>query len=103
MEKLNDLKKSLDQTEALVQICKDMVDQKKRETRLLFIALIVSIVTNVIIIGSFLWYESTWDYKTSQVDSTTTTTTQEVDGKDNDIINGDQYNDKAENNSGGND
>lgn len=103
MEKLNDLKKSLDQTEALVQICKDMVDQKKRETRLLFIALIISIITNIIIIGSFLWYESNWDYKTSQVDSTTTTTTQEVDGKDNDIINGDQYNDKAENNSGGND
>lgn len=58
MEKLNDLKKSLDQTEALVQICKDMVDQKKRETKLLFIALIISIITNVVIIGSFLWYES---------------------------------------------
>lgn len=95
-----DLETELDQTEALVQICKDMVDQKKRETKLLFVALIISIITNIVIFGAFLWYESGWDYKTTQTDSVTTTQT--VDGKGNDIVNGDQYNDKAKNNSGGN-
>jgi len=99
LEIYNELDKKLNQTEALVQICKDMVDQKKRETKLLFVALIISIVTNIVIVGAFLWYESGWDYKTTQTDSVTTTQT--VDGEGNDIVNGDQYNDKAENNSGG--
>ena len=83
---------------ALIELMKDMLAYKKRETRYLFIALIAVIVMNIATIGGFLYYEAHMET------TTTTTTTQTVDGKDNDIVNGDQvqgdqYNDKSQNRS----
>ena len=82
---------------ALINLFKDMLEYKKKEAKFLFIALVVVICMNLIEVGVFLWYES-------HMETTTTTTTQTVDGEDNDIVNGDQvqgdqYNDNAENRS----
>lgn len=96
-------KQQLDQSLAVIQLCKDLLEHKKRDTKLLFAALIVSLMVNVITVAAFLWYESTWDYSGGTVTNTTTTTTeteQTVDGEG-DIVNGDQYNDQSQNNSGG--
>lgn len=88
---------SLQQSLAVIEICKDLLEHKKRDTQLLFIALMVSICINVAIVGLFLWQESKWEYS----DTITTTTEQTVDGESNDIVNGNQYNDQSQDNSGG--
>ena len=87
----------LDQSLAIIQLCRDLLEYKKRDTKILFIALIISLLTNLAIVAAFLWYESGWDY----TDTTTTTTEQYVDGDNGNIVNGDQYNDQAQNQSGG--
>ena len=92
-------KQQLDQSLAVIQLCKDLLEHKKRDTKLLFIALIVSLMVNVITVAAFLWYESTWEFSEGTV-TTTTKTEQEVSG-DGSIVNGDQYNDQSQNNSGG--
>lgn len=85
------------QSLAIIRICQDLLEHKKRDTKLLFIALIISLCMNLVIAGIFLWYESNWEY----TDTTTIETEQSVDGDGSSIINGDQYNDQAQNNSGG--
>ena len=87
----------LDQSLAVIQLCRDLLEHKKRDTKLIFAALIVSLLTNLIIVAAFLWYESGWD----TTDTVTTTTEQYVDGENGNIVNGDQYNDQAQNQSGG--
>ena len=77
---------------ALLELFRDMLNYKRKEARFLFIALIVVICMNLIEVGVFLWFES-------HMQNTTTTTTQTVDCQDNDIVNGDQYNDQSENRS----
>ena len=94
MQNNEDLKQSL----AVIEICKDLLEHKKRDTKLLFISLILSLCVNLIIVGAFLWYESNWEY----TDTTTVQTEQIVDG-DGSIVNGDQYNDQSQNSSGGKD
>ena len=94
MQNNEDLKQSL----AVIEICKDLLEHKKRDTKLLFISLILSLCVNLIIVGAFLWYESNWEY----TDTTTVQTEQTVDG-DGSIVNGDQYNDRSQNSSGGKD
>ena len=94
MRNSEDLQQSL----AVIEICKDLLEHKKRDTKLLFISLIVSLCINLIIVGAFLWYESNWEY----TDTTTIQTEQTVDG-DGSIVNGDQYNDQSQNNAGGED
>lgn len=90
---LQDEKDALDQYSALTHIVLDMLESKKRECKLFFIALIFSLIVNVIIVGGFLWYESQWEY----TDTVTTTTEQEVSGTDSEInnIEGDQYKDNS--------
>lgn len=90
--------KDLEQSAAVIQLCRDMLEHKKRDTKLLFIALIVSLVMNILIVGAFLYHDSQWEYS----DTVTTTTEQTVDGEGN-IVNGNQYNDQAQDNSGGGD
>ena len=87
----------LDQSLAVIQLCRDLLEHKKRDTKLIFAALIVSLLTNLIIVAAFLWYESGWD----TTDTVTTTTEQYVDGENGNIVNGDQYNDQSQNQSGG--
>lgn len=78
---------------ALIELMRDMLSYKKKEARYLFIALISVIVINLLMVGAFLYFESQFETVT------TTTTTQTVDGEENDIVNGDQYNDKSQNRS----
>lgn len=96
MPEHNDLN-NIEQFAAVIQLCKDLLEHKKRDTRLLAIALIISLIVNILIVGAFLWYESTWEYSGRTV---TTTIEQETDGES-DIVNGDQYNDQSQNNAGG--
>lgn len=84
---------------AMIELMKDMISYKKKESKFLFIALICVVIMNLLEVGAFLWFESQWDY-TDTV--TTTTTEQEVSGDESDIVNGDQYNDSSKNQSGGN-
>lgn len=87
---------AMEQYGALTHIVMDMLEAKKKESKMFFVALIISLIMNVVIVGIFLWYESTWDY------TTTETTTQEVSGHDSDInnVDGDQYKDSAVHNEG---
>lgn len=97
MQDYNGKSDELTQALAIIEMCKDLLEHKKRDTKLLFIVLIVSLCINLAIVGAFLWYESGWEYS----DTTTTTTEQSVDGDDGNIVNGDQYNDESQNKSGG--
>jgi len=85
----------MEDEKALIELLKDMLKQKQREARYLFISLVVVVLMNLITIGAFLYYESQME----TVTTTTTTTTQEVDGDDGNIVNGDQYNDESQNRS----
>lgn len=78
---------------ALIELLRDMLEYKKKEAKYLFIALIAVIIINLITVSAFLYYEAHMET------AITTTTTQHVDGKDNDIVNGDQYNDESQNRS----
>lgn len=82
---------------AMLGLLKDMLEYKKKEAKYLFIALVAEMILLLAVVGTFLWYESQWDY----TDTTTTTTEQYVDG-DGNLVNGDQYNDQSQNKSGGN-
>lgn len=82
------------ENDALANLFKDMFEQKKKEARFLFVLLVISLCMNLIEVTAFMYFQSQWDYK-----ATTTTTTQTVDGQENDIVNGDQYNDKSQNRS----
>ena len=88
-----DLNNELDQSLAVIQLCRDLLEHKKRDTKILFIALIVSLCMNFAIVAAFLRYESGWEEKAVE----TITTEQSVDGEGNivngDQISGDQYND----------
>lgn len=67
---------------ALIALMKDMLDYKKKEARYLFIALIAVVCMNLLMVGAFLFFESQMETAV-----TTTTTTQTVDGEENDIVN----------------
>lgn len=76
-----DESETIEQSLALVDIVKDLLDTTKRHLSRIYIILLVSILSNLVIVGAFLWYESHWDY------TTTETITQTVDGKDSNINN----------------
>ena len=77
---------------AIMDLIMDLLSYRKKEAKYLFIALVISVMINLLMCGAFLYYES-------HMVTTTTTTTQTVDGEDNDIVNGDQYNDESQNRS----
>lgn len=89
----------MDEQKAIIQLFHDMLEYKKKEAKFLFIVLVISLCMNAIEVGVFLWFESHWDY--SDTTETVTTTEQSVNGDDGNIVNGDQYNDKSQNKSGG--
>lgn len=82
--------------EAVNEVLKDMIAYKKKESKFLFIVLVISLCMNFLSLCAFLFYESSME----TIDEVTTTT-QTVDGEGNDIVNGDQYNDKSQNKSWG--
>ena len=80
--------KDIEEYKALSQLLIDLVSHQKIVLRACFVIIFLSILTNLAIVGVFLWRESQWEYTST----TTTTTEQAVDGDDSDIINGNQYN-----------
>lgn len=93
MEMDRQLETEIIDTKALLDLFTDMLEHKKREARILLIALVCSLCFNLATVIAFLYYEAHMETEV------TTTTTQQVDGEDNDIVNGDQYNDKSQNRS----
>ena len=79
------LMEEINQSLAIIEMCRDLLDHKKRDTKALFIALIISLCLNAAIVGAFLWYEEPISKYPN------TTTDQTVDHGSN-IVNGDQYN-----------
>ena len=68
---------ALDQSVALNKIVMQLLKTRAQECKRLWIALIVSILMNLLIVGGFLWYESQWEYTT-----TTTTEVEQDSGED---------------------
>lgn len=79
---------ALEQSIALTEIVKDLLDSTKKHLNRVYVILIISILSNLIIVGAFLWYESQFTYEKE------TTVTQTVDGENSTISNA-QYNDNA--------
>lgn len=93
----------VEQSLALVDIVKDLLETTKQHLNKIYVVLAVSLLTNLIIVGAFLWYES--HMNTTVETSTETVTTQTVDGENSEINNveGNQYKDNAIHNDSGND
>ena len=77
---------------ALLQILVDMLAYYKHQARMLVWVVVIVLAMHLATVIGFLYYESQFE-----TTATTTTTTQTVDGEGDDIVNGDQYNDKAQN------
>ena len=58
MQDYNKTSDELNQSFAVIEICKDLLEHKKRDTKILFVSLIISLCMNLAIVGAFLWYES---------------------------------------------
>lgn len=93
----------VEQSLALVDIVKDLLETTKQHLNKIYVVLAVSLLTNLIIVGAFLWYES--HMNTTVETSTETVTTQTVDGENSEINNveGNQYKDNAIHNDSDND
>lgn len=74
---------ALDQSVALNKIVIRLLKTKAQENKRLWIALILSILVNLLIVGGFLWYESQWEYTTT---TTTTEVTQESDDDGSNVL-----------------
>lgn len=71
--KIKEEENALDQSVALNKIVMQLLKTKAQENKRLWIALVISILVNLCIVGGFLWYESQWEYTTTH----TTEVTQE--------------------------
>ena len=63
--KIKEEEDALDQSVALNRIVMQLLKTKAQENKRLWIALIISILINLLIVGGFLWYESQWEYTTT--------------------------------------
>lgn len=96
IEEMENEGEALNQSLALNKVIINLLKQQRETNKRMFIALIVSILVNLAIVGGFLWYESQWEYtETKEI-------TQEVPGNDSDInnVSGNQYKDSAIHNEG---
>lgn len=96
IEEMENEGEALNQSFALNKVIINLLKQQRETNKRMFIALIVSILVNLAIVGGFLWYESQWEYtETKEI-------TQEVSGNDSDInnVSGNQYKDSAIHNEG---
>lgn len=96
IEEMENEGEALNQSLALNKVIINLLKQQRETNKRMFIALIVSILVNLAIVGGFLWYESQWEY------TETKESTQEVSGNDSDInnVSGNQYKDSAIHNEG---
>lgn len=92
---------ALDQSIALNRIVMSLLKSQKEANKRLFIALILSLLMNAVILAGFLYYESMWEHTVTTTE--TITTTQEVEGDSAEINNvqGNQYKDNSVHNEGG--
>lgn len=67
---------ALDQSVALNKIVMQLLKTRAQECKRLWVALVISILVNLAIVGGFLWYESQWEY------TTTTTEVEQDSGED---------------------
>lgn len=96
IEEMENEGEALNQSLALNKVIINLLKQQRETNKRMFIALIVSILVNLAIVGGFLWYESQWEYpETKEI-------TQDVSGNDSDInnVSGNQYKDSAIHNEG---
>lgn len=96
IEEMENEEEALNQSLALNKVIINLLKQQRETNKRMFIALIVSILVNLAIVGGFLWYESQWEYtETKEI-------TQEVSGNDSDInnVSGNQHKDSAIHNEG---
>lgn len=96
IEEMENEEEALNQSLALNKVIINLLKQQRETNKRMFIALIVSILVNLAIVGGFLWYESQWEYtETKEI-------TQEVSGNDSDTnnVSGNQYKDSAIHNEG---
>lgn len=93
---IKDLKEtqSLDQSIALNRITLQLLKDRADDCRRLWIALIISILMNLVIVSGVLWYESQWD----RTETVTTITQDTEDGGGNNVY---QAGEKATYNEGG--
>ncbi len=63
--KIREEENALDQSVALNKIVTQLLKTKAQENKRLWIALVISILVNLLIVGGFLWYESQWEYTTT--------------------------------------
>ena len=78
---------AIEQSLALVEIVKDLLDTTKKHLNRVYLLLGISLVVNFLTVGSFLLYESQFDYEATTEEVITTETTdnsaitQEVNGE----------------------
>lgn len=85
---------AIEQSLALVEIVKDLLDTTKKHLNRVYLLLGISLVVNFLTVGSFLLYESQFEYEATTEEVITTETT------DNSVITQDYYdqnNDKEKN------
>lgn len=76
IEEMENEGEALNQSLALNKVIINLLKQQRETNKRMFIALIVSILVNLAIVGGFLWYESQCEYtETKEI-------TQEVSGND---------------------
>lgn len=96
IEEMENEGEALNQSLALNKVIINLLKQQRETNKRMLIALIVSILVNLAIVGGFLWYESQWEYtETKEI-------TQEISSNDSDInnVSGNQYKDSAIHNEG---
>lgn len=95
-ENLKDLREegSLDESIALNRITMQLLKDRAADCKRLWIALIISILANLIICGAFLWYESQWE----RTETVTTVIQDTEDGGGNNVY---QSGESATYNEGG--
>ena len=78
---------AIEQSLALVEIVKDLLDTTKKHLNRVYLLLGISLVVNFLTVGSFLLYESQFEYEATTEEVITTETTdnsvitQEVNGR----------------------
>lgn len=83
ISKLKEEEDALDQSIALNRIIMNLLKTKAQENRRLWIALILSILVNLAIVGGFLWYESQWEYF---AETTSTEVVQDTAGEGSNLL-----------------
>ena len=85
----------MEEDKALLRLLVDMLDYYKHQSKVLVWVVVIVLFMHLATICGFLYYEAHMETTIT----TTTTTEQEVQGDDGNIVNGNQYNDNAQDRS----